>query len=41
MNKKGAANTAAVIEIGTNNIAMRVAQLVKGEIRSLDYLNTL
>ena len=38
MNKKGAANTAAVIEIGTNNIAMRVAQLVKGEIRSLDYL---
>lgn len=38
MNKKSAANTAAVIEIGTNNITMRVAQLVKGEIRSLDYL---
>ncbi len=38
MNKKGAASTAAVIEIGTNNISMRVAQLVKGEIRTLDYL---
>lgn len=38
MNKKGAANTAAVIEIGTNNISMRVAQLSKGDIRTLDYL---
>lgn len=38
MNKKSAANTAAVIEIGTNNISMRVAQLAKGEIRTLDYL---
>ena len=38
MNKKGAANAAAVIEIGTNNISMRVAQLSKGEVRTLDYL---
>nr|WP_300851051.1 hypothetical protein [uncultured Acetatifactor sp.] len=38
MNKKGAASTAAVIEISTNNISMRVAQLSKGEIHTLDYL---
>lgn len=38
MNKKSAANTAAVIEIGTNNISMRVAQLTKGEVRNLDHL---
>lgn len=38
MNKKSAANCAAVIEIGTNNVKMRVSQLVKGKIRALDYL---
>lgn len=38
MNKKNAANTAAVIEIGTSNLIMRVAQLSKGEIRTLDHL---
>lgn len=38
MNKKGTANSAAVIEIGTNNVKMRVSQLVKGKIQTLDYL---
>ena len=38
MNKKSAAGTAAVIEIGTNNVKMRVSQLVKGKIQTLDYL---
>ena len=38
MNKKSAANSAAVIEIGTNNLTMRVAQLSKGELRTLDHL---
>ena len=38
MNKKGATNQAAVIEIGSNNIKMRVSQLVKGKIHTLDYL---
>ena len=38
MNKKGAAGAAAVIEIGTNNVKMRVSQLVKGKPRTLDYL---
>lgn len=37
MNKKGAA-CAAVIEIGTKNVKMRVSQLVKGKIHTLDYL---
>ncbi|WP_322173439.1 Ppx/GppA phosphatase family protein [Acutalibacter caecimuris] len=38
MNKKSAVNSAAVIEIGTKNVKMRVSQLVKGKIRPLDYL---
>lgn len=38
MNKKSAANSAAVIEIGTKNVKMRVSQLVKGKIQTLDYL---
>lgn len=38
MNKKNAAGCAAVIEIGTRNVKMRVSQLVKGKIRTLDYL---
>lgn len=38
MNKKSAANTAAVIEIGSNNVRMRVSQLVKGKITALDSL---
>lgn len=43
MNKKSAANSAAVIEIGPNNITMRVSQLVKSrlakdQLRTLDYL---
>lgn len=38
MNKKGAANSAAVIEIGPNHVSMRVSQLVKGQIHTLDHL---
>lgn len=38
MNKKSAANAAAVIEIGTNNVRMRVSQLIKGELVTLDNL---
>ncbi len=38
MNKKNAANTAAVIEIGSNNMRMRVSQLAKGKLSTLDYL---
>lgn len=38
MNKKSAANTAAVIEIGTNNVHMRVSQLSKGDVVTLDKL---
>lgn len=37
LNKKSAA-CAAVIEIGTKNVKMRVSQLVKGKIHTLDYL---
>ncbi len=37
MNKKNA-NTAAVIEIGTNNVRMRVSQLSKGSVVTLDKL---
>lgn len=38
MNKKSAANTAAVIEIGTNSVRMRVSQLAKGNVSTLDFL---
>lgn len=38
MNKKTAANAAAVIEIGTNNVRMRVSQLSKGTVSLLDSL---
>lgn len=38
MNKKGAASAAAVIEIGTSQVSMRVAQLSKGEPVTLDIL---
>ena len=38
MNKKSAAPTAAVIEIGSNNVKMRVSQLSKGHIQTLDTL---
>ncbi len=38
MNKKSAANTAAVIEIGTKNVKMRVSQLAKSKLSTLDYL---
>lgn len=38
MNKKNAANSSAVIEIGSNNVRMRVSQLVKGKISTLDSL---
>ncbi len=38
MNKKNAANAAAVIEIGTNNVRMRVSQLAKGALSTLDFL---
>jgi len=38
LNKKSAVPTAAVIEIGSNNVKMRVAQLSKGKIQTLDTL---
>lgn len=38
MNKKKSANAAAVIEIGTNNVRMRVSQLSKGAVSELDFL---
>lgn len=38
MNKKSAAPAAAVIEIGSNNVKMRVSQLSKGKIQTLDTL---
>lgn len=38
MNKKNAANTAAVIEIGTTSVRMRVSQLSKGNVSTLDFL---
>lgn len=38
MNKKNAGSAAAVIEIGTNNVHMRVSQLSKGELMTLDTL---
>lgn len=38
MNKKSGANTAAVIEIGSNTVRMRVSQLTKGELSTLDSL---
>lgn len=38
MNKKSAANIAAVIEIGTDSVKMRVSQLSKGHVSTLDML---
>ena len=38
MNKKSAARTAAVIEIGSNNVRMRVSQWTKGNVVTLDRL---
>ena len=38
MNKKSAARAAAVIEIGSNNVRMRVAQWAKGQMAILDRL---
>lgn len=38
MNKKSAARTAAVIEIGSNNVRMHISQLYKGEVTTLDKL---
>lgn len=38
MNKKSAARLAAVIEIGSSNVKMRVSQLSKGRVQTLDYL---
>ncbi len=38
MNKKNAARLAAVIEIGSSNVKMRVSQLSKGRVQTLDYL---
>lgn len=38
MNKKNAAPSAAVIEIGSNNVKMQVAQLAKGKVMPLDRL---
>ena len=38
MNKKSAGRAAAVIEIGTNNVRMRVAQWTKGSLVTLDKL---
>lgn len=38
MNKKASANAAAVIEIGTNTVRMRVSQLTKGKLSTLDSL---
>lgn len=38
MNKKYTANTAAVVEIGSNSVSMQIAQLKKGEISVLDTL---
>ncbi len=38
MNKKSAARAAAVIEIGSNNVRMRVSQWTKGNVVTLDRL---
>lgn len=38
MNKKSAARAAAVIEIGSNNVRMRVSQWTKGNVDTLDRL---
>lgn len=38
MNKKSAARAAAVIEIGSNNVRMRVSQWTKGTVATLDRL---
>lgn len=38
MNKKKSANAAAVIEIGTNNLRMRISQHTKGNVSTLDFL---
>ena len=38
MNKKNAARAAAVIEIGSNNVRMRVSQWAKGALATLDRL---
>jgi len=38
LNKKSAARAAAVIEIGTNNVRMRVSQWSKGRLATLDRL---
>lgn len=38
MNKKSAANTAAVIEIGSNHVHMQISQLSKGSISTLELL---
>ena len=38
MNKKSAARAAAVIEIGSNNVRMRVSQWAKGNVMTLDRL---
>lgn len=38
LNKKKSANAGAVIEIGTNNVRMRVSQLAKGVVSTLDFL---
>ena len=38
MNKKSAARTAAVIEIGSNNVRMHVSQLSKDQVVTLDQL---
>ena len=36
MNKKSAPRAAAVIEIGSNNVRMRVSQWAKGTVATLD-----
>lgn len=38
MNKKSSARTAAVIEIGSNNVRMRISQYAKGRVSTLDRL---
>ncbi len=38
MTKKNGANAAAVIEIGANHVRMRVSQIVKGNVSTLDFL---
>ena len=38
MNKKSAPRAAAVIEIGSNNVRMRVSQWAKGTVATLDRL---